>query len=126
MHFLNSVMLRTMHSDLIRIFGGSYGLRDAGLLESAVARPRKFANYSSDATVRKLAAVLSWELVKNHVFTDGNKRIALAALVTFLKRKGYRVTCSEVEETAMMLRAAASEIREDEFTSWVERSVATL
>jgi len=124
MRFLDSVMLRTMHTDLIRIFGGSYGLRDAGLLESAVARPRQFANYSSDATVGKLAAVLCWGLVKNHAFIDGNKRIALAALVTFLKRNGYRLTCSEAEETAMILRAAASEITEGEFGVWVERSVA--
>lgn len=123
MHFLNSVMLRTMHSDLIRIFGGSYGLRDAGLLESAVARLRQFANYSPDATVGKLAAVLCRGLVKNHAFIDGNKRIALAALVTFLKRNGYRLTCSEAEETAMILRAAASEITEVEFGAWVERSI---
>ena len=124
MHFLNSAMLRTMHSDLIRIFGGSYGLRDAGLLESAVARSRQFANYSSDATVGKLAAVLCWGLVKNHAFIDGNKRIALAALVTFLKRNGHQLTCSEVEETAMILRATGSEIAEEEFGAWVERGVA--
>lgn len=124
MRFLNSVMLRTMHSDLIRVFGGSYGLRDAGLLESAVARPLQLANYSSDATIGMLAAILCWGLVKNHAFIDGNKRIALAALVTFLKLNGYRLTCSEAEETAMILRAAASEITEAEFGAWAERSVA--
>jgi death-on-curing protein len=126
MHFLNSAMLRTMHSELINIFGGSHGLRDAGLLESALARPGQYANYLSDAPPGQLAAVLCWGLLKNHAFIDGNKRIALAALVTFLRRNGYRLTCSEVEETAMILRAAASEITEEAFTAWVERSVALL
>jgi death-on-curing protein len=126
MRFLNSAMLHTMHSELIQIFGGSYGLRDACLLESALARPQQHANYSSDATPGQLAAVLCWGLVKNHAFVDGNKRIALAALVTFLRLNGYRLTCTEAEETTMMLRAAASEITEEAFTAWVERSVAAL
>ena len=119
-------MLRTMHSELIRTFGGSYGLRDAGLLDSASARPRQLVNYCPDATTGQLAAALCWGLVKNHAFIDGNKRIALAALITFLRLNGWRLTCSEAEETAMMLRAAASEITEDEFMAWVERSVAML
>jgi death-on-curing protein len=126
MHFLNSAMLRTMHSELINIFGGSYGLRDAGLLESALARPQQHANYSSDVTVGQLAAALCWGLVKNHAFIDGNKRIALAGLVTFLRLNGYRLTCSEAEETAMILRAAASEITEEAFMAFVERSIALL
>jgi death-on-curing protein len=124
--FLNSAMLRTMHSELIRMFGGSYGLRDAGLLKCAIARPLQLANYSPDAMVGQLAAVLCWGLVKNHAFVDGNKRIALAALVTFLRLNGWRLNCSEVEETAMMLRAAGSEVTEDEFAAWVERTVAAL
>jgi death-on-curing protein len=126
MKFLNSVMLRAMHSDLIREYGGSHGIRDLGLLESAIARPKQMENYLPDSSVAQLAAVLGWGLVKNHAFIDGNKRIGLAALVTFLKLNGYRLTCSEVEETAMILSAAASEITEDDFTAWVERSVAPL
>ncbi len=123
MHLLTSAMLRTIHSDLIQEFGGSHGLRDAGLLESAVARPQQLLHYVPDSGAGGVAALLTWGLVKNHAFVDGNKRIALAGLVTFLRWNGYRLTCSEVEETAMVLRAAASEISEEEWTGWVVRSV---
>ena len=119
-------MLQTMHSELIQMFGGSYGLRDAGLLESAIARPLQHENYSPGATVAELGAVLCWGLLKNHAFVDGNKRIAFAALVTFLRLNGYRLMCTEAEETGMILRAAASEIGEEEFGRWVERTAGPL
>ena len=119
-------MLRTMHSDLIQEFGGSHGLRDAGLLESAVARPAQLLHYVPDSGVGEVAAVLAWGLMKNHAFVDGNKRIGLAGLVTFLRWNGCRLACSELEETAMVLRAAASEISEEEWTAWVVRTVREL
>ncbi len=119
-------MLRAIHSDLIARYGGSHGVRDLGLLESALARPLQLANYEPDATVAHPAAVLGLGLVKNHAFVDGNKRAALAGMVTFLRLNGYRLTCSEVEETAMVLRAAASEISEGEWTAWVVRSVGAV
>lgn len=119
-------MVRAIHSDLIQRYGGSYGLRDAGLLESALARPQQLHHYNPDAEEGRLAAALGWGLVKNHAFVDGNKRIAVAAVITFLKLNGYRLTCSEVEETAMVLRAAASEMSEEEWTAWVVRSVAVV
>ena len=122
MFYLNVAMARAIHSDLIERYGGSYGLRDAGLLESALMRPQQLETYSPEASVAQLAAVLGWGLVKNHAFLDGNKRIALAALITFLKLNGHRLTSSEAEETTMVLRAAASEIDEPEWTAWVERS----
>ena len=123
MRFLNSDMVRAIHSDLIRNYGGSHGLRDAGLLESALMKPQHLKTYEPEAGIGRLAAVLGWGLVKNHAFVDGNKRIALAAMITFLRLNGYRLRCSEVEETAMVLRAAASEMGEAEWTAWVVRSV---
>jgi death-on-curing protein len=126
MRFLNSAMARAIHSDLIQRYGGSYGVRDSGLLESALARSQQLANYEPDATIAHLAAVLGWGLLKNHAFVDGNKRIGIAAMITFLKLNGHQLTCSEVEETAMVLRAAASELTEAEWTTWVERVVAPL
>ena len=126
MRFLNSAMVRAIHTDLIQRYGGSHGLRDMGLLESALARPQNLAAYSPEAGIGELAGALGWGLVKNHAFMDGNKRVALAAVVTFLKLNGYRVTCTEAEETTMILRAAASEISEGEWMAWVMRSVARL
>jgi len=67
---------------------------------------------------------LSFGLIKNHAFLDGNKRIGAVALITLLDLNGFTLTCSEQEETDMVLRVAASQISEDEWTAWVERSVA--
>jgi death-on-curing protein len=112
--------ITAIHAQLITNYGGSHGLRDAGLLESAMSRARNLYEYEQ-ASVPRMAAAYGWGLVKNHAFIDGNKRIALAAMVTFFRLNGYGMTCTEAEETAMILRAAASEIAEAEFVAWVER-----
>ncbi len=119
MRFLTVAMVLTMHSDLIKEFGGSYGLRDAGLLSSAVARPQQLEHYVPESGIGQLAAALAWGLIKNHAFIDGNKRIGYGAMVGFLAWNGYDVSCSEVEETAMVLEAAAGEITEEQWTEWV-------
>ncbi len=119
-------MARAIHSDLIHRYGGSYGVRDKGLLESALARPHHLVNYEPDAGVAQLTAVLGWGLIQNDAFIDGNKRIGLAAMITSFKLNGYHFTCTEVEETAMVLRAAAGEIDEAGWAAWVARSVALL
>lgn len=123
-NFLSVDAVIVLHAALIEESGGSHGLRDGGLLESAIARAENKVNYDPEATVAMVAASLSWGLIKNHAFIDGNKRIGLAALAVFLEANGFTLTCSVEEETAMVLRAAASEIAEDEWTDWVVRSVA--
>jgi death-on-curing protein len=96
---------------------------DVGLLESAVARARNLVSYKPEATLADVAASLGWGLIRNHAFVDGNKRIGLAAMVVFLKAHGCVLTCSGPEETTMVLRAASSQISEDEWTDWVGRNV---
>ena len=91
-------------------------------MESAVARPQHLAAYKRDVTVPTLAAAYGWGLLRNHPFVDGNKRIALAAMVVFLDLNGWELTCSQAEETAMILRAAAGEITEREWSDWVGRT----
>ena len=109
---------------MIEESGGLHGLRDTGLLESAISRAENKVNYEPEALVGEVGASLSWGLIKNHAFLNGNKRIGLGALAVFLKTNGFVLTCSVAEETAMVLRVAASEIREDEWTAWVVRNVA--
>jgi death-on-curing protein len=118
--------IKEIQAKSIASYGGSYGLRDEGLLESAVLRAENKVNYDPEATVATVAASLAWGLIKNHAFIDGNKRIGAAALFLFLEANGHALTCSEEEETAMVWRAAASEITEAEFTAWVERSVGVV
>jgi death on curing protein len=122
--FLDVNAVIALHAGLIEESGGSHGLRDAGLLESAIARAENKVNYDPDATISSVAASLAWGLIKNHAFIDGNKRIGLAALAVFLDANGFRLACSADEETAMVLRAAASEITEEEWAAWVKRSVS--
>lgn len=122
--FVRSDVLRNVHGRLIEHYGGSAGVRDENALESAVARPRNLYAYGRVRSVARLGAALAWALVRNHPFVDGNKRAAFAALTIFLELNGYRWTCSEAEETAMVLRAAASEVTEETWTAWVARSVA--
>lgn len=121
--FVRGDALRNVQSRLIERYGGVPGVRNENLLESALARPQQLEHYEGETSIPRLAASMSWALLRNHPFNDGNKRAAFAALMIFLTRNRYRITCTEVEETAMMLRAAASEITEAEWTAWLERVV---
>jgi len=69
--------------------------------------------------VPELAAAYAWGLLRNHPFVDGNKRVALATMVVFLELNGWELRCSEAEETAMVLGAAAGEMKEAAWTKWV-------
>ena len=97
-------------------------MRAAASLESAIARPKHLATYKRGIAVPELAAAYAWGLLRNHPFVDGNKRTALAAMVVFLELNGWELGCSEAEETATVLRAAAGEITEHEWNQWVQRT----
>ena len=124
--FLSTKVAEQIHSGLIRRSGGSDGLRDRGLLESAIARARNKSLYEPDATIAEVGASLSYGLVKNHAFVDGNKRIGLAILIVFLKVNGYRLTCLPAEETQKIKQLAGSEITELEWIAWVAANSAHL
>lgn len=110
-----------LHQTQIEEYGGSPGLRDRGLLESAVYRATNKVNYEPGATLASIAASLSFGLIKNHAFIDGNKRIGLSVLVNFLDVNGYRLECEKLEVQSMVMRAAASDLSESEWTAWVEK-----
>jgi death on curing protein len=124
LEYVRADVLRNVHGRIIQNYGGVSGVRDENGLESAIARPKNLAFYAGVESIGALAATHAWALLRNHPFADGNKRAAFAGLAMFLELNGYRLICSEVEETAMMIRAAGSEIDEGEWTAWVERSVA--
>jgi death-on-curing protein len=104
---------------LMERYGGARGLRDPGLLESALARPQNLAAYNPDATVEALAALYGVGLAKAHGFIDGNKRIAFAVMVSFLRVHGHVLDIAEREATQVMLGVAAGEIGEDELAGWL-------
>ena len=115
--------LLILHEDSIREHGGSRGLRDEGLLESALARPRNLALYEEHASLAKLAAAYAFGIAKNHALIDGNKRAAFAAMNLFLEKNGWRLIASEVDATLTMLRVAASDLEEPELAVWIARNI---
>jgi death-on-curing protein len=124
--YVRADVLRNVQRRLIENYGGAPGVSDAGGLESAIARPRNLNEYGGIDSTGALGAAVAWGIVRNHPFVDGNKRAAFAALAIFLQINGFDVNCSEVEETAMILRIAANEMTEDEWTAWCERTTVKI
>lgn len=107
-----------VHAEQLALFGGSDGVRDLGLLESALARPvNKFGYGESDLAA--LAAAYAFGLARNHPFVDGNKRVAFAAIIVFLGLNGIDFVVPPEEATAVMLSLAAGEIDEQQLTRWI-------
>jgi death-on-curing protein len=112
----HSVVL-AIHDEQLAEHGGSPGLRDAGLLESALARPQNFAAYG-DPDVAALAASCAFGIAKNHPFVDGNKRTSYVISRLFLRLNGYDVTASEAERLRVWLALASGETSEEELAAW--------
>jgi death on curing protein len=100
--------IRLMHDALIREHGGSYGILDAGLLASTLAKPKNLFHYGQNATLFDLVAAYGYGFAKNHSFIDGNKRVALVAVDVFLQMNGFELVASESEAAAFFLDLAAS------------------
>jgi death-on-curing protein len=103
--------IEAIHDEQLRLHGGAAGLRDEGMLESALSRPLQKLNYT-EADVFELAAAYLFGLVKNHPFIDGNKPTAFLAADVFLALNGWSVEASQEEIIAFVLGVAASEIDE--------------
>ncbi|MBI4079217.1 MAG: type II toxin-antitoxin system death-on-curing family toxin [Candidatus Levybacteria bacterium] len=105
MKYLTSAQVLYIHDQLIKRFGGSYGVRDLGLVESAVAKPQaSFGGNDLYETIFDKAAALLHSLLKNHPFVDGNKRAALSSAGLFLKLNGYQLENTHKEEAAFALK----------------------
>ncbi len=115
-------LVQVWHERLIRRFGGVHGLRDPGLLESALARAQNLAAYEPASSIERLAAAYAFGLARDHPFVDGNKRIAFAVMAAFLKANGRELDVPEIEATRVMLELAAGELTEADFTAWLARN----
>jgi death on curing protein len=114
-----------LHGESLAEHGGAMGLRDEGMLESALARPEQLANYG-EPDLAALAASYGYGLIKNHAFVDGNKRAAFLAVGMFLYLNGYRLTASPVDATRTMLALAASELSEEQFVEWLRKNIIAI
>lgn len=113
------------HTEQLALFGGADGVRDIGLLESALARPiNKLAYGETDLAV--LAAAYGFGIAKNHPFVDGNKRTALASMIVFLGLNRLELDAPQEATTAIILSLAAGEITEEVLSGWIAAHVRTL
>ena len=107
-----------MHSEQLAMFGGPTGIRDIGMLESALARPQNQWHYDK-TDMAGLAAAYAFGLARNHPFVDGNKRIAFHALIVFLRLNGIAFAPTPAHATAMILSLAAGEVSEESLARWI-------
>ncbi len=122
--WLSRQLTLAIHDEQLAEHGGSAGVRDEGLLESALARRLNRAGYG-EPDVAELAAVYAIGIVRNHPFVDGNKRTGFAALFMFLALNGADFDPPEVDATVAILRLAAGDMKDDEFIVWVRPHVRT-
>jgi death on curing protein len=118
--WLDQRIVLAIHDQQIAEHGGRPGLRDPGLLESALNRPVNIHLYEESPSLFGLAAAYGFGLVKNHPFIDGNKRVALMAMYIFLRINGFVLDAPQEEATIFMTRLAASEESQDTLTQWLE------
>jgi death on curing protein len=115
------------HTQQIALFGGSDGVRDRGLLDSALARPKNLFAYAERAlTMADLAAAYAFGICSNHPFVDGNKRTAMEVAFVFLEFNGMAITASQEEACVTFLRLATGEITEPELALWFAENTAPL
>jgi death-on-curing protein len=118
--WLGRALVLAIHDEQIAEHGGAAGVRDPGLLDSALARPLNRAGYG-DPDIGELAALYALAIARNHPFIDGNKRTAYVALETFLALNGVTFPVGDVEATITTLSMAAGDIDDATFIAWVRR-----
>lgn len=111
----------SFHDKVLARFGGAGGVRDAGLLESALARPRHLFAHGTP-TLFDLAAIYAHGIVRNHPFIDGNKRSGLLAAALFLEANGVRFSAAEEAAVVQMLALASGEITAEDFALWLKQA----
>jgi death on curing protein len=117
--WVSVTVTRAIHADQIREHGGRAGLRDRGMLESALERPRNRFRYQADADLHSLAAAYGYGIAKNHPFVDGNKRVAFLAMYVFLALNGFVLEASEEDVVELVLGVASGATSEENLATWL-------
>jgi death on curing protein len=119
--WIDPEVLLAAHDEQLQEHGGPSGIRDAGLFESAMARPRNLAVYG-EPDAADLAAAYGFGLARNHAFVDGNKRIAFVALELFLALNGFALVADDAQCVIVMLSLASDVLSELELAQWIRRN----
>lgn len=120
--WLSITQVRMLHAESLDLFGGSPGVRDLGMLESALARPVNKWHYDGMDSLFELAASYAFGIARNHAFVDGNKRTALLAIRAFLFRNGYEFSPDEVDTVTMIERLAEGQVDEELLSAWIDEN----
>ncbi|MCC6391727.1 MAG: type II toxin-antitoxin system death-on-curing family toxin [Bryobacterales bacterium] len=120
--WISKKALLMLHEESLATFGGASGLRDEGLLDSALARPRNTHAYNAESTLADLAACYAFGLAKNHAFVDGNKRAAFLSIGMFLAINGLRLVADQVDAIQTILAVAAGEFDERGLSAWIQKN----
>lgn len=123
--WISKKALLLLHEESIAEFGGVRGLRDEGLLDSALARPPHNHAYNPDSTISDLAASYAFGLAKNHAFVDGNKRAAFLSIGLFLAINGYRLKADQVDAINTMLAVASGDLDEPSLSAWIAANMVS-
>ena len=116
--WIDKSVVLAIHNEQLAEHGGATGIRDEGLLDSALARPLNKATYG-DTDITALASAYGYGLIRNHPFIDGNKRIALVTTELFLVLNGYELTATDADCLQIFLLLADGTLTEEEFALWL-------
>jgi death-on-curing protein len=119
--WLSEAVILAIHDEQLAEHGGGSGVRDAGLLSSALARPEQLAHYGRP-DVADLAAAYAFGIARNHPFVDGNKRTAFVAAGLFLALQGQRLVADDADKVMTVLALAAGDISEAQFAAWLRQN----
>ena len=122
--WLSRLVVDAIHHDQIHEHGGLPGWRDENLLESALTRPKQKWHYSQPSDVASIAAAYAFGLVTSHPYRDGNKRVGVLAMVTFLEINGWEFDASEPDVVAEFLALADGRIPEEALASWIRQRIS--
>ena len=124
--WLDRLSVLAMHEEQIREHGGGHGVRDEGLLESALARPVQLFHYGTNPNLYTFAAAYGFGIAKNHPFVDGNKRTAYQCMFVFLLVNGIEITASEVDVVVTILALADGSLSEAQLGEWLSRNSVSI
>jgi death-on-curing protein len=122
--WIDKQLLVMLHDESLALHGGASGIRDEGLLDSALNRAVNLAMYSSP-DFAELAAAYGVGLAKNHAFVDGNKRASFLSVGLFLGLNGYKLKATQVDATLTMLAVAGGEMDEQNFAEWIRKNTVS-
>ena len=117
--WLTAGIVKGLHLQAIAAAGGATGIRDEGLLQSAIDRPRNLFAYRDSPPLHELAAAYCFGIIRNHPFIDGNKRAGILSSAVFLDLNGYALRPDEAEAVNIVLALAAGEIDESVLSAWI-------